>query len=129
MHVGDAGLGRDVGEGPVARVAEQVAAPVAADGEQVEPAVVVEIGEGGERRATRQDDARGLRRLAEEAGPHAVEVQRGLPLLGRPGGHEEIVHTVAVHVAGGDRRRMDGRGRRRRRRARRWRVRHRATRR
>src|SRR5206468_7276787 len=84
-HVAEAGLGRDVGEGAAARVVEEVAASVATDGEQVEPAVVVEVGEGGERRTARQHDAGGLWRLAQKAGAHAVEMQRRLPLVGGPG--------------------------------------------
>src|SRR6185369_10171282 len=43
-HVGDARPRGDVGEGAVAGIAEQVAAPITADGEQVEPAVVVDVG-------------------------------------------------------------------------------------
>ena len=102
-HVGDRRLWRDVRERAVAAVAEQVAPAFGTDGEQVEPAVVVEVGEGGERGALREGETRSLGRVLRHASLHAI--QSHVRLARRPRRDEEVVPAVAVDVA-----RSEGRG-------------------
>ena len=110
--VGDAGRGRHVLERAAPRVAQQVAASVAADDEQVEPAVVVDVGNG--RRRRRPGSARPVLvgDVRATAALHEVEPCHEPPLGGRPDGSEKVVGAVAVDVAGGNRGGHAGRVRR-----------------
>src|SRR3954469_13595175 len=79
-----------------------MAAAVAADCKEIEPTIVVVIGKSRERRATGQRHLRALGSVANESALHAIEVRDRFSSRSRPGGHEEIVGTVAVDVAGGE---------------------------
>ena len=74
LDVGDSRLRRHVLETSVAAIAEQVTASLAADDEEIEPAVVVVVRERRVRCALRKRDARALGSVADESAPNAIEM-------------------------------------------------------
>ena len=98
VHVADAGLGRHVLEGAIATIAEKMATPVPVDHEQIEPSVVVIVGERRVRRAGGKRDARRAGDVAGEATAQAKEVRNRPPLLRGPDRHEQVVVPIAIDV-------------------------------
>ena len=103
LDVSNSSFRRHLHEGRVAAVAEQVTASLATDHEEIQPAVVVVVREGGVGGALRKGDVRGRGGVLNESALHSIELRRGFPFYPRPSRHEKIIGSVAVDVAGGKR--------------------------
>src|SRR5438045_6137849 len=98
FDIGDTRFGTDVTERTVAPISEKVTAPFSADDEQVEPAVVVVVGESGVGCASWQYDVCALGAVAHEPALHAIEMNSRSSLRRRPRRYEQIVGSVAVDI-------------------------------
>ena len=112
MNVAHTSLFGQLDKCPVATVAEQVPASVAAYREEVEPAVVVVVGERGICRTLGKRDPGVRSDITNDSALHSVEVRDRSRRCGRPGGDEQRASACPVDLARGNRARCDDLARR-----------------
>ncbi len=84
LDVSNSGFRRHLHKRPVAAVAEQVTASLTTDDEEVQPAIVVVVREGGVCGTLRKGDARALGSVSNESALNTIEMCDGSPQCRRP---------------------------------------------